>query len=477
MRRLLPLLLALAGCPGSGEWSACEVVDEKGAPLTAECASYTLPLSAERTDQTVDVRVRRFRDPGNRGQLWLLQGGPGGTGSSLIPLAQQLRKWQLGLDLYLPDHRGVGESHRLGCPRLEGSGGLRGDADLPACLDELMARDGAELPGYTPTEAARDVLAVIAATHQPGERLVIWGGSYGSYWAHRIVQLAPELLDGLVLDGVCVGPACRLGDTDARMDDRAHALLRSCAVDPFCAGKLGPDAPARLDEVRTRLASCTALARTDDGVRRLLAAMAARAPQLLPALAYRLLRCEERDVLAVRHFERTLATPSPYDGGFSSMLQNHIVLSELSDPLPPVEELRRREDGYAVSHGLGPRWAMLSPIWPRAVPDARASAYAVTSRTAVLVRSGGLDMLTPPELGDAAAQGIQAPWLRRHLFPANGHSLLLSSVCGDRLFGRFVQDPGADLDDSCLRSEDGIYFKGDTNAAQRMFGVMDAWDG
>lgn len=477
MRALLPLLLALAGCHGSGEWYACEGVDEAGAPLPMECASYALPLSPERPDKTVAVRVRRFREPGNRGQLWLLQGGPGGTGSSLIPLAQRLRTWGLGLDLYLPDHRGVGESHRLGCPQLEGNGGLRGDADLPACLDELIRRDGAELPGYTPTEAARDVLAVIAATQQPGERLVVWGGSYGSYWGHRIVQLSPELLDGLVIDGVCAGPACRLGDTDARMDDRAHALLRSCAADGFCAGKLGADAPTRLDEVRTRLASCTELARPGDGVRRLLAAMAARAPQLLPALVYRLLRCEGRDVSAVRHFERLLATPSPYDGGFSPMLQSHVVLSELSEPLPTLEELRRREDGYAVSHVLGPRWAMLSPLWPRAAPDALASAYAVTSLTAVLVRSGGLDMLTPPELGDAAAQGIQAPWLRRHVFPANGHSLLLSSACGDRLFASFVQDPGADLDDACVRSEAGIDFRGDTNAAQRLFGVMDAWDG
>ena len=78
-----------------------------------------------------------------RAQLWFLQGGPG---NSVVPFEASIPKYVAGdptVDLYMPEHRGVGKSTRLACPeaeKTESAGGvITMYEELPACLPVLEA--------------------------------------------------------------------------------------------------------------------------------------------------------------------------------------------------------------------------------------------------------------------------------------------------------------------------------------------------
>ena len=56
-------------------WQPCTA----GIRTTAECALIQVPLRWENPDdRAITLSLKRVRRSGNRGQLWLLQGGPGG---------------------------------------------------------------------------------------------------------------------------------------------------------------------------------------------------------------------------------------------------------------------------------------------------------------------------------------------------------------------------------------------------------------
>jgi alpha-beta hydrolase superfamily lysophospholipase len=71
----------------------------------------------------IPVFVSRARAFGvGRGDLWLVQGGPGASADVFGEFVDELRAMVPGFDIYTIEHRGVGESARLGCPERETRG-------------------------------------------------------------------------------------------------------------------------------------------------------------------------------------------------------------------------------------------------------------------------------------------------------------------------------------------------------------------
>ena len=82
------------------------------------------------------------KTPKRRGVLWLLYGGPGGSGvTDLDLLAGDLPATVPDLDYVSLDHRGVGESERLGCRAQESpdseEGAYVSEAEWPSCIASL----------------------------------------------------------------------------------------------------------------------------------------------------------------------------------------------------------------------------------------------------------------------------------------------------------------------------------------------------
>lgn len=171
-------------------------------------------------------RITRGHSPSRH--LILLDGGPGGKGASYLNAAMIiLEKIPGDVILYIPAHRGTGKSGKLSQSHAE----------------TIQNRPGAvPIESLTVQNAAWDVIALAEAIQsspewKPDHRLCLFGGSYGAYWATRVINLAPELFDSALLSSSFV--AQHFWDP---LRDRD--ILHSCSESSFCSKQLNDNVPA-----------------------------------------------------------------------------------------------------------------------------------------------------------------------------------------------------------------------------------------
>lgn len=334
-----------SGGSAASDWAPCPLfVDQPDGPV-AECATFDVPLRwSEPSGPTIGVFVQRLRGVGPiRGQLWLLEGGPGGSGADFDEWMEELHELDPSLDLYAVDHRGVGRSTRLDCPAQETAASDWGISIAPgeaaACRDALVARWGEDLGEFSATAAARDLGRLIELAEQPGQERFVYGVSYGTYWAHRYLELFPAQADGVVLDSIAP-PGIDFVTYDHDFDRVGQDFLALCAADATCSSKLGPDPWATLGALSTSLAGghCPVLQQTwgldATALPTVLAAllMSPITRTYLPATVYRLQRCDAGDVSAIDPMLELLfgqETTSYYDTLSSDALFYNVALSEL----------------------------------------------------------------------------------------------------------------------------------------------------
>lgn len=241
MRHLTPLLataavLALTSCAATAEggeraaddhqdleWQDCQdgPDDETGRALDeagARCATFTAPLDyAEPEGETITVTMSRLEatDPERRhGALMLNGGGPGGSDLDM-PLELLGRDDpRTHYDLIGMELRSTGRSAPIDCDWPVGSwmrsmGTTREAFDaaweFQAGLAERCGETSADLlPHISTRNIARDM---DLARSLLGEDTVSYlGYSYGTYLGQVYLEMFPESVDRIVLDGV-VDPA------------------------------------------------------------------------------------------------------------------------------------------------------------------------------------------------------------------------------------------------------------------------------
>jgi hypothetical protein len=214
------------------DWSPCRVESE--GREAAECANVRLPYRWDVHDgKTVSVFVQHYHPAGkiSRGQLWLLQGGPGAWGRDLEAFGPYIAALGPPMDVYVMDQRGTGRSSRLGCAKEEGNDSPGGaaitDEEWPGCLASMQAEWGPRLEGFSVTNTARDLGEMIAALQEPDERVFVYGVSYGTYLTNRYLQLYPAQPTGVILDSIC-GAACSFTSMDPKFDSVAHGYFDAC---------------------------------------------------------------------------------------------------------------------------------------------------------------------------------------------------------------------------------------------------------
>jgi pimeloyl-ACP methyl ester carboxylesterase len=470
----LLVMSAAAGCGGAAaEFGPCPSGPVKS---TAECAVTNLPVRADRPNgATLPILVRRYPAAGpSRGQLWILPGGPGGSGSGYDFVPPLLAQLGLSFDLYVPDHRGTGKSSFLGC---------WANPDQLACVQHLQQQLGDDLAGFNTTEAARDLAAMITRWRKPGEPVFIIGTSYGSYWAHRYLQLFPDQPTGVVFDGVCVSSECKLSSYDRGFDEVARNVFEACRVDPFCGSKLGADPYGRAVALLDKLdkGSCKQLKLTRSQIQGALGYVAQISASSLPAWIYRLDRCGPSDVTALQHFIDALDALPPFEG-FSVILQDHIALSEMwADPPPTVADLNAAAAMAPVTEMYSSRVAALYDQWPRYAHDSYVDGWA-TSSVPMLFLDGSFDFQTPLSIAMGAAAHFSGPSQSFVTVPYAGHVTSLRqnkpySNCVGGILARFLDNPTAPVDASCTSSLVEPGFEGQPASNSSWFGVADAFDG
>jgi pimeloyl-ACP methyl ester carboxylesterase len=495
-----------AGGPPVSErvsWSPCPLYLDEPTGTQAECATIDVPLRwSEPEGPTIGIFVQRLRGaaPTVRGQLWLLEGGPGGSGADFDSFMEEFRQLDPTLDLYAVDHRGVGRSARLDCPVQETASSAWGISISPdeaaGCRDTLEEKWGAGLAEFTTTAAARDLGRLIERAKEPGQDVFVYGVSYGTYWAHRYLQVHPEQATAVVLDSIAP-PGENFVHYDADFDAVGRDFLELCAADALCASKLGPDPWAALGDLRAALAAghCPELAQTwgldETSLPVVLAYLLTsyETRTYLPAFVYRHARCEAGDVAALDRILTVLFGASEttyYDSLSSDALFYNVALSELwpnASGHPSEEGIAAEQAGLYVTAGLTPRVTAVQDVWPAYADDKLVNAWADTS-TPLLMMNGDLDPQTPIWVGGRAADHLQGDRQSFVTVPRAAHCVIRQTPvaragdqpCGLTMMLGFLADPRAPLDTSCLGDVPEESFTGDPANNVYLLGTEDLWE-
>lgn len=481
------------GGGGSGLiWEPCSYSPDGAAEAT--CARPLVPLDWDTPEgETIELSVKRVpaeRQP-SRGQLWLLQGGPGVAVAALEgTYTETYREAAPDLDLYLLDHRGVGASTKLECPGFDPIPATTQPLSTPelraataTCVAELEATWGEGLRFFSAAAAGRDLGELIEITRDTAsdEQVFVAAVSYGSRWAHRYLQQFPEQPTGVVFDSA-LDETTDYYQFGANLNDATRSILEACGDDAFCSGKLGADPWAKLDEVLDRVRDeghCP----TEEGLglpdyQALLATLAtlgAESSSLVAAALYRLDRCNGEDADLLLGLRAALVLPDAIaEDLVSAALHFNVVHSELGGP--PPADLAALEASLTVSNVQMVAYAGAYDLWPVYDPSPWLGESARTDAP-LLILSGTYDGNAPSSVAAAFAARFDGPAQTFVVVPGGHHTVVLNSPladgshCGSRLVEAFLGAPTAALDTSCAGEVVPMDFEG-----VGFPGASDAWD-
>ncbi len=479
--------------PGELRWTPCPV-DSDGVGEAAACATATVPARwSDANGPTIDLFVKRIGAADAPQQLWMLNGGPGASGSDFEEIAEYLVSVDDRLAIFLPDHRGTGRSTRLGCANEEADASPGGivvlEEEWPACLASVEAAFGDVLDGFTTTNAAHDVAWLVDRTRGPDQQAIVWGGSYGTRWVQRYIHLYPEQADGLSMTGI-VHPTKSFSTYDAKYDEVGDRYLDACSADALCGAKLGPDAATRAHGILDTLDAGHCPEATAAGLNRqalqalfgywLLYAWDERV--LVPAILYRIERCDAGDIAALTHLGAALqapSTPDVHDRHHSTVLGNHVGLSEFwPTPSPTLAELEAIADDAVFSLRLSPRLRRRLDAWPTYAQDDYYGTLGATTKPMLLLQ-GELDPATTSDEAAGVGDFYQGPGQAYYLLPGGSHSFVTptasGSYCALTMFFQFALDPDEPVDD-CTSDILPLDFAGDPDLAAAYLATGDVWE-
>jgi pimeloyl-ACP methyl ester carboxylesterase len=377
--------------------------------------------------------------------------------------------WLRHRDVVVFDQRGVGMSEPdLGCPELVATGSrLFLTAIAPAEADaawaeaagrchQRLSASGIDLGRYNTAATAHDISALVGGLGY--RRWSLLAVSYGTRVAFEFLREFPAGTRSVILDSVYppgTMPYVSAGADAARALD---VLVAGCAADPACKSA-NPDLGRVLADVIQRAAiqpvevtvrsagGPPQQAMLDDG-------------KLVEVLFYGLYRTQDIRRLpgVITALSRGNVGPlAPFASQAletyeSSALSHGLFLSvECHDEYPfnPPDAVRRA----AAASGRFERFALANmplsacPSWPVGVASELEQSPVATD-VPILMLSGELDPITPPDWAKNAAAGMRHA--RAFRFPDVGHGVLASDLCADRVVASFLINPDRAPFDSCL---------------------------
>lgn len=479
------------------EWFPCSLF-EGANDGRAECSSTQMPLNFSFIDGgTFTSYAKRMlsKEAKSVGQLWFLDGGPGASGVIDLPaLMEEYQEAFPEYDVYTLDARGTGYSEYLECPEQESSsspGGMEITLEeMEACIDYLMETHGERLEEFNATNSAIDLAVYIDATKEEDKNALIWGGSGGTFWAQRYLQLFPDQADGIILEGI-VPPDFTIGFQDEFEEKVGLEILRLCTEDSFCSEKL-PDPKATLANLYDKLNAghCYMLGLTVEVLQLTFDYLSYYYPvrDVIPALIYRLDRCDSDDMDAIIFFfDALFGSKKSSSKDFSTVLFYNETFSELweharfannDEFLDYLDEIYQ-DVLFAYGKGYDRNDRYL--LWPK-YTDALDDQWAQT-KVPMLMLQGRLDPATPYDIAVSLKDHFNAANQTFVTFPYGSHNVSNGTPvdsyadethCGKQIWLDFMKDPTAELDISCADQTLPPDFEGKYYGSL-LFGTPDYW--
>ena len=470
---ILGLGAGLAGAlSGPGPLQAAPVSEEAGLAMeTCELVVPGTPLSsvgqcgwlkvAENPDdpdgRSIKIRVARIPardrvvepDP-----LVFFAGGPGQAATETWPIiAHALRKVNENRDILLVDQRGTGQSNALKCPEIEIDEALAADWDeLARATRECLAALKGDPRFYTTTIAMHDIDAARAALGY--DKVNLYGGSYGTRAAQVYLRLFPERVRTVVLDGV-VPQTLALGSEHAeKLDQSLYRVLGACDTDPDC-GAAFPGTRQKLVTLASALqqnpvditiehpttGKPVSLTFDRDVLSSSLRFLAYSpdTQAMLPLLVH--------EAFEEKRFDRLASQMLIATSGLQQSISQGMELSVMCSEDYPWYPQSDATDDYLMGNLMTKAASTQCDIWPRG-PVPAGFHEPVTIDVPVLLLSGELDPVTPPEYGDQVAAHF--PRAMHLVAPGQGHIVTTRGCVGD-LAAEFIgAGEFTDLDTACM---------------------------
>jgi len=472
-------------------WTTCAFDVRNPEDQSAECAFVTVPLNyAKPKAGTFRLLVKRTKATVKpTAQVWILHGGPGASATEgMYRLSYGVSADRPDIVYYGVDHRGIGGSEKLECPQQEAKDSAKGstisEEEWPQCIKAVLENPGRKrLNQITTSNAARDIGALIAKYREPGVKVVVYGGSYGSYLARRYLQLFPDQPDAVILEGLASNQA--FTDYDSAMNDAAKANLDACAAYPDCARHFDGHPWEIAQQVLHGLptSACSALKVSPGDMKKLWGAFTFTAPNrsMLPALVKRLQRCNENDMaFIIKGLTQFIAILGEAKAS-SAVILKHVGISEMLGANRDAAGLQQQfSETLTMSTGLEAELAGLQSRWPTYPRDDYMGDWP-DYRGPMLMLHGALDTPAPLHRALEVRAHFQAPHQYWVLFPEGAHGMVTKTPdangrdCGKYIYVQFVDQPLKAPDQTCIGDILPINWNGNPADAVRIFGTEDIW--
>ena len=402
--------------------------------------------------------------------LVFFAGGPGQAATESWPLvAHALRKVNQNRDILLVDQRGTGQSNPLKCPEIELEEALAADWDEMAqatrqCLDSV---DG-DPRFYTTTIAMHDIDAARAALGY--EKVNLFGGSYGTRAAQVYLRLFPERVRTVVLDSV-VPQSLALGTEHAeKLDQSLYRVLAGCDADPEC-GQLFPATSGKLSALALTLTESPAEVTIEHPTTGEPLSLSFDRNVLSSALRFLSYSSDTQAMLPLLiheaveqgRFDRLASQMLIATAGLQQSISQGMEMSVMCAEDYPWYPQENEAGKYLMGDLLLEAARVQCGIWPRG-PVPEGFHEPVTADVPVMLLSGELDPVTPPEYGDQVAAHF--PQAMHLVARGQGHIVTTRGCTGD-LVSEFVLAGTFDgLDTDCMaRMSHTPYFLSLTGSA------------
>jgi len=436
-----------------------------GETVAARCGTFTVPENrATGRGRMLKLKVivipARAPSPQAKPPIFYFTGGPGQAATDA--------KWLAGSwhseahDVVLVDLRGTGEGNALECP----GGGSDEDPQsylrpylslgtgFAACRDALSKR--ADLTQYTTTIAMRDVDSLRDALGY--RRIAIEGGSYGTRAAMEYIRLFPRRVHSAVLYSL-VPVENRAPLFHARAAKRAYDLMvEQCHSDARCRAAY-PDLASDAATIMKRLDARPARVSVADPATGKPVEVTLTASGFADALRVMLygIQNERRVPLLLSRalggdYGPFAAAGLESNRNFSTSIRTGLLLSftcaEDTWRIRP-EEVERESAGSFLGTLRVKAQMDACSVWPKGKVPAGYYRPPV-SPVPVLLVSGNLDPVTPPEWGEIAlrrfSNGVHV------VAPAGTHTPTNACIEG---LARRLFDTGSTkgLDTRCVAGE------------------------
>ncbi len=371
-----------------------------------------------RDGRKISIRFVVLRaEPGPaREPLFMFAGGPGQGSTDLAPVANApFAPVRSTRDIVLVDQRGTGASNPLLCeadivahPELA-FGHVFDPALFRRCRPELER--AADLRFYTTDLAVQDIDDVRSALGY--ERILVWGGSYGTRLAQAYMRAYPARVVAAVLDGVVPFDFHAPAGYAASAQQSLERVVADCRAAEAC-DRAHPDlGPAFLRLVgRLREGPVAATVRRPDGstapvtlalgdfsyaVRGIL--YSSGASRGLPAMIHQADSTGDLSPFAQRYWGRAADF-----GGFADGLHFAIFCAE-DVPFITDREADSLSRGTFIGTYLLDEYRGRCRDWVRA-PVAPTVQAPLTAPIPTLLLSGWFDPVTPPETAARVAAAL-----------------------------------------------------------------------